>query len=356
MASKIIFSNQVGENIDLLINELTPSSVVVLVDENTATYVLPQLCRESVTIANASAIITVKAGEQHKNIESLTEIWQQLGDAEATRKSLLINIGGGVITDMGGFAASTFKRGIRFVNVPTTLLSAVDASVGGKTGINFNSLKNEVGVIREPDGVIISTEFFSTLAHEDMLSGYAEMIKHGFLTSSQMAETLLNYDITQYTPHTLLEMLRDSVEVKRKVVERDLNDMGIRKTLNLGHTSAHAFESLAMQRDTTLPHGYAVAFGLLVTLILSRINEGFPSQQLHRYATYVKSHYGTFEFTCDDYPSLLRFMHHDKKNATTKSIACVLLRDYGDAVIDAPVSDDDMMAALDIYRDMLNLP
>lgn len=354
-APNLLFTNHVEQELDAIVDSMKPASVFVLVDSNTASFVLPRLQAQSKAIA-AAKIIQTPAGEKHKNLDTLSNIWKQLGDSDATRKSLLINVGGGVITDIGAFAAATFKRGIPFINIPTTLLGAVDASVGGKTGINFNSLKNEIGVIRQADLVIISTTFFRTLTSQELLSGYAEMIKHGFITSKEMTNRLLAYDITRYEPEQLLNLLRESVNVKRKIVEQDLNDHGVRKALNLGHTAAHAFESLALQRGSMISHGYAVAFGLVVSLVLSRMKFDFPSDDLQRYAKYVADNYGAFSISCDDYPTLLGFMHHDKKNTTTDSLSCSILSDYGHVELDTTVTDLEMTAALDIYRDLLHIP
>lgn len=355
MNCEIIFTNKVAEKLDSIVDRLAPASVFVLVDVNTASFVLPRLREQSRAVASAT-VITTHAGEPFKNLDTLASVWKQLGDSGATRRSVLINVGGGTVTDLGAFAAATFKRGISFINIPTTLLGAVDASVGGKTGINFNGLKNEIGVIRQADVVIISTTFFRTLTSQELLSGYAEMIKHGFITSREMTARLLRYDVTGYEPDSLLSLLRESIEVKRGVVARDLDDRGIRRSLNFGHTAAHAFEALALRRTSPVPHGYAVAFGMVVALVLSRMKFGFPSDDLHRYADYVCRTYGAFEFSCDDYPELLGYMHHDKKNRTTAEISCALLADYGDVRVDTPVSDADMTAALDIYRDLLHLP
>ena len=350
----VIFTNHVAQAVDDMIEKLTPASVFVIVDVNTASFVLPRLQSESKVIGGAKVIMT-KAGEMFKNLDTVSSIWKQLGDAGATGRSVVINLGGGVVTDMGAFAASTFKRGIPFINIPTTLLGAVDASVGGKTGINFNSLKNEVGLFREAELVIVSTTFFRTLTSQELMAGYAEMIKHAFLSSKEMTERLLRYDITAYEPESLLKLLEESVEVKRGFVNRDMEDKGVRRALNFGHTVAHAFESLAMERRSPLSHGYAVAFGMVTALVLSHIKLGFPSEELHRYAAYVAEHYGAFDISCEDYKHLLGFMHHDKKNATVDEINCTLLRDYGDVAINTKVSDSDMTAALDIYRDLLHI-
>lgn len=352
----LAFTNHVAQQLDSIVEQLNPPSVFVLVDSNTASYVLPRMQAESKAVASAKIIESGGAGELHKNLDSLSAIWKQLGDMGATRKSLLINLGGGVITDMGAFAAATFKRGMPFINIPTTLLGAVDASVGGKTGINFNSLKNEVGAFTLPEMVIISTTFFRTLTSQQLLSGYTEMLKHAMLTSDEMTNRLLAYDVTTYEPDQLLRLLEESVGVKCRFVAADFNESGPRKALNLGHTIGHAFEELAMERKAPLDHGYAVAFGMVVALVLSRMKLNFPSDALNRYVAYVNEHYGAFQVTCDDYPRLLEFMSHDKKNSSPGQINCTLLRNIGEPEVDITVSKDDMTAALDIYRDLLHLP
>ena len=179
-------------------------------------------------------MITIPAGDTAKDIESISKVWMELSTTGATRRSLMINLGGGMITDLGGFAAASFKRGINFINVPTSLLGAVDAAVGGKTGINFNGLKNEIGVFCPAYAVIISTEFFATLDNDNLLSGYAEMIKHGLISSNEIFNKLINYDIRSRDNIHLLSLLEESVNVKREVVEEDPFEKGLRKALNLG--------------------------------------------------------------------------------------------------------------------------
>ena len=353
VTSQLLFTNQVAETLDGIVEKLEPISVHVLVDANTASFVLPRLQAESEVIRNAQIIQTGGAGDMHKNLNTLSGIWQKLSDDGATRRSLLINVGGGVITDMGAFAAATFKRGIPFVNIPTTLLGAVDASVGGKTGINFNTLKNEVGLFADAEVVIISTTFFRTLSSQEMLSGYAEMLKHAMLTSREMTDRLLRYDVTTYEPDSLLKLLKESVNVKCGYVKEDPNDLGKRQSLNLGHTFGHAFEELALERRSPISHGYAVAFGMVCALVLSHMKEGFPSERLHTYADYVRHHYGVFAIRCNDYDRLLQFMAHDKKNAAADGLTVTLLKDEGKPVTGINVSADDVKAALDIYCDLL---
>lgn len=350
----LIFTNHVAETIDRLVALMDPSKVFVLVDVNTASFVLPRLQAMSKAVADAD-IITVKAGDVNKDLEALASIWRQLGDRGGTRHALIINVGGGVVTDMGAFAAATFKRGIRCLNIPTTLLGAVDASVGGKTGINFNGYKNEVGAFSEADAVIISTTFFNTLPQQELLSGYAEMLKHGLIADKRIYNDLLAYRISQADSDHLLRLLEESVKVKNDIVEQDPTEHGIRRALNLGHTVGHAFESFAMERKSPIPHGYAVAWGLVVELILSHIQLGFPSDELQRFASYIYDNYGAFEITCSDYDELLRLMGHDKKNVKAGEINFTLLQDVGDVKIDCTASRDQITAALDIYRDLMHL-
>lgn len=351
----VVFTNHVADALEKFVGELKPFSVHVLVDVNTEAFVLPVISRMSPTVADAG-IIRIKAGEMYKNIDSLQSIWKQLEEQDANRRSLLINLGGGVVTDMGSFAGACYKRGISFVNIPTTLLGAVDASVGGKTGINFNGLKNEIGAFRDADLVIVSTLFFNTLTNQELLSGYGEMLKHGFISSDKLIHKLLGYDVTRYNPDTLLGLLEESVAVKAHYVENDHEDHGARRALNFGHTFGHAFESMALQRKTPLSHGYAVAFGMIPALVLSHMILGFPSEMLHTYAAYVREHYGAFEFSCDDYPRLLSLMHHDKKNVNSTDINFTLLKAIGEPQWNVTANADQITAALDIYRDLLQLP
>ena len=282
-------------------------------------------------------------------------IWAQLVDDGATRKSLMVNLGGGVITDIGGFAGATFKRGIRFINVPTTLLSAVDAAVGGKTGINFHGFKNEIGAFCEAEAVIISTRFLSTLSSEELLSGYAEMLKHGLISNVDIYRRLLANDVANINEGEMLQLLQESVMVKKRVVEEDPTEQGIRRALNLGHTAGHAFESLALQRKSPIPHGYAVAWGLVVELILSHMQLQFPSKELSLLVGYIYENYGAFNITCDDYQALIEYMRHDKKNDSANEINFTMLKNIGDIHIDCIVTEDDIKTALDIYRDFMHI-
>ena len=254
-----------------------------------------------------------------------------------------------MVTDLGGFAASTFKRGIQYINIPTTLLSMVDASVGGKTGINFNGLKNEIGVFNNASSVILDTQFLQTMDRENILSGYAEMLKHGLISNEKMWAELINFDLAQPDLQQLQTMVADSVAVKQRIVTEDPLEQGIRKALNLGHTVGHAFESFALKHSPIL-HGYAVAYGLISELYLSTVKTGFPSDKMHQTVSFIKEHYGKMTITCDDYPTLLELMTHDKKNVAG-TINFTLLGGIGDIRINQTATKEDIYEALDFYRE-----
>lgn len=352
MAQNIIFTNEVNQALEQVLESMDFNKLFVLTDVNTAHFVMPKF---GTSLSKYGATnISIKAGDVSKNVESLTQVWKQLGEGGGTRRSLLVNLGGGMVTDLGGFAASTFKRGIKFINIPTTLLSSVDAAVGGKTGINFNGLKNEVGVFNEADAVIISTMPLFTLPIEEVKSGFAEMLKHGLLSGREVFERLLAYDFSKYNADELLVLLEESVNVKREIVRQDPHEKGLRRALNLGHTVGHAFESMAMKRQNPIPHGYAVAWGMIVELVLSHMQLGFDSDMLHRYADFVYSNYGAFHITCDDYPELISLMRHDKKS-NSGEMNFSLLSGVGEIRINCEATEDDVKAALDIYRDLVHI-
>ena len=293
MNQKLIFTNLVGGAIDALVDELGAKDVFVLTDTNTSQFVMPLLVNDSAVVAKGRRI-TIPSGDINKNLEQLAYVWKQLSVSEATRSSVLINVGGGMLTDLGGFAAAAFKRGMRCINVPTTLLGAVDASVGGKTAVNFNGLKNQIGVFSEAEASIISTVFFNTLPQQQILSGYAEMLKHALLEDEATLGRLLDYNpvYPEFVSEALLPLLRASVLVKQRIVEEDLTEKGLRKALNLGHTIGHAFESFSFAHLSPVPHGYAVAWGMAAELVLSHMKLGFPSEILHKIAAYVIENYG----------------------------------------------------------------
>lgn len=347
MHQQLIFTNDVAQALRRHVSGIMPDKVFALTDTNTVS-LLPQLDLQEATP------ITIGNGDVNKNIDTLTAVWEQMSRGGATRRSLLVNLGGGMVTDLGGFAAATFKRGIRFINIPTTLLGAVDAAVGGKTGINFLHFKNEIGAFAPADAVIISTRFFSSLPTHELLSGYAEMIKHGLISSAEEYYRLLLFDPLEAPTDQLLALLQTSVEVKRTVVEQDPHEHGIRRALNLGHTAGHAFETMALNLGRPVPHGYAVAHGLLVDMILSQMTLGFPSAEVTRYASYLREYYGPqLAGDCSANDTLIELMRHDKKNQSASHINFTLLTAPGSPQIDCTVTADNIAAALDIYRPLL---
>ncbi len=295
--------------------------------------------------------VVVPSGENNKKLESVARIWEFLSKNGADRKSLLINIGGGMLTDLAGFAASTFKRGLNFLNIPTTLLSQVDASVGGKTGINFNGLKNEVGTFKEPVAVIINTDFLKTIDRENFISGYAEMIKHGLIKSPEHVEELKAFNIKNVDYKLLQKIIRHSVEVKTHFVANDFTEKGIRKALNFGHTAGHAFESLAMEKNRPMLHGYAVACGMIVELYLSVKKCGFPENELQNLTSWLLNIYGIFQIEESDFERLYELMTHDKKNELGR-INFTLLPEAGKIVINQNCEKEMIFEALNFYKNL----
>ena len=344
---KVVISENLTEALATAIAECEHDRTFILVDETTERCCLPIV--SGLDCVRGAQIIVIGATDSHKTLESLSHVWEALGEGGATRHSLLINIGGGMVTDLGGFAASTFKRGINYINIPTTLLSMVDASVGGKTGINFRGLKNEIGVFSNASTVILDTTFLNTLDAENICSGYAEMLKHGLISNEKMWAELINFDLARPDLQQLQTMVADSVAVKQRIVTEDPLEQGIRKALNLGHTVGHAFESFALKHSPIL-HGYAVAYGLISELYLSTVKTGFPSDKMHQTVSFIKEHYGKMAITCDDYPTLLELMTHDKKNVAG-TINFTLLGGIGDIRINQTATKEDIYEALDFYRE-----
>ena len=343
---RIIFSRQMEQSLSDAIASQPHDRLFVLCDTTTSECCLPLVA--GFECMRPAVGITIGATDTNKTLQSLAHVWSELQRLGATRHSLVVNLGGGMVTDLGGFAASTFKRGIPYINIPTTLLSMVDASVGGKTGINFGGLKNEVGVFNNAQCVIIDTTFLQTLDRENILSGYAEMLKHGLISSEAMWAELLSDELTGNSEQFAVA-LEKSVAVKQRIVTEDPTEQGLRKALNLGHTAGHAFESLALERRPVL-HGYAVAWGLIVELYLSCVKTGFPQDKMRQTVNFVKEHYGRMAVTCDDYPRLLQLMHHDKKNLGD-TINFTLLGGIGDIRINQTASEDEIKEALDFYRE-----
>ena len=361
---KVVISQNLQQDILDAYSACEHDKTFILCDETTA-----KLCLDTLQVERMSEnrirlckkieaqLIVIPAGDDNKTIQSIASVWEALSQNGATRHSLLINIAGGMVTDLGGFAAASFKRGINFINIPTTLLSQVDASVGGKTGINFCGYKNEIGAFCDADTVIVSSEFLKTLDSENILSGYAEMLKHALLKDNEMLAEHLSFDFdslllvgkSEGAYGKLQSMVAESIAVKQKVVTEDPHEKGIRKALNLGHTFGHAFESWAMRHNCSVLHGYAVAWGLICELYLSAKKCEFPTDKLHQVASFIKENYGKLGITCDDYPELLELMTHDKKNTSSSSINFTLLGNVGDIRINQTASKEEIEDALDFY-------
>ena len=347
MKQRVIISRHLKTELAKAIAECEHDRIFVLVDETT-NKLCWSLVKDYLCLKDAQTII-IGATDRRKNLETLVHVWESLQQGKATRHSLLINLGGGMVTDLGGFAASTYKRGINFINIPTTLLAMVDASVGGKTGINFGGLKNEIGVFNDAEFVLLDTNWLRTLDEENIRSGYAEMLKHGLIADDTMWAELINFNLAQPNLHQLAFMLDKSVRIKERIVAEDPLEKGIRKALNLGHTFGHAFESWAMKRQPLL-HGYAVAFGLIVELYLATTRTDFPTERMRQTVNFIRAYYGSLPITCNDYPELIGLIHHDKKNRGNE-INVTLLGGIGDIRIDQTITEEDIKEALDFFRE-----
>ena len=364
---EVIFTNNICSALSKFTAEISHDRLFMLFDTETMKYCMPILTPfmneyDSAHPESHIHIIVIGHTDTAKTVESLTEVWTALSENKATRHSLMINVGGGMITDLGGFAAATFKRGIKFINVATSLLGAVDAAVGGKTGINLGNLKNEVGAFSTASAVLISTKFFESLDKENLLSGYAEMIKHGILSNKEHLKDLMAFDIINLNEEghaeenaaRLLPLLEASVNVKRQVVRQDPFEKGLRKALNLGHTFGHAFETWCMRKNKPVLHGYAVAWGLVCELIMSNQMTGFSSEILYKVSDYVKENYGQIYFNCDDYEDLFDLMKHDKKNQGG-TINFTLMNGIGDIALNQTASKEQIGSIFDIFRDLMGI-
>ena len=348
MNQDIIIADNLEQSLAEAIGKVEHDKLFVLTDTTTKELCWPVV--KDYAVMKDAIVITIAPTDEAKTLETLASVWTALQKSGATRHSLMVNLGGGMVTDLGGFAASTFKRGMTYINIPTTLLSQVDASVGGKTGINFGGLKNEIGVFNCARCVILSSTFLRTLDRENLLSGYAEMLKHGLLSSKEGWAELLCFDISAPDYDTLQTLVAKSVNVKEQIVNEDPTEKGIRKALNLGHTAGHAIESLALKEGRTVLHGYAVAWGVLMELYLSARKCGFPAKEMHQMEAYVKEHYGKFLYECKHYDMLCDFMSHDKKNQGS-SINFTLLGGIGDIRINQTASMEEIEEMLDYYRE-----
>ena len=353
-----IFPSMEGfaDMLPLVIDLIDADTPFVLADSNTSTLVVDRLAEQMPYLGELPRCV-IPAGDDHKDIGSLTNVWRMLSENGATRRSTLFCIGGGMVTDLGGFAAATFKRGMPCVNVSTTLLGMVDAATGGKTAVNLDGLKNEIGVFSMPKDVVIIPETLDTLSREELLSGYAEMLKTALIADPEMYAALLDVDRYIDEPRLLLPWIMRCIEIKTGVTTRDPKEKGERKILNFGHTAGHALESLALIDGHPIAHGIAVAHGLLWEMIVSATapagrDASLPSARLYPYATMLKEHYPAAGVKCTDIDRLISLMRHDKKNASPDRINFTLLNEVGSPVWDLYPSEEEIRSAFEIYGDL----
>lgn len=345
---EVIISKDLKQDIADVVGRIEHDRLFVLTDTTTLELCWPVV--SSLPCLESAQMITIGDTDDNKTLDSLVHVWTALQQGGATRHSLLINLGGGMVTDLGGFAASTFKRGLAYINIPTTLLSQVDASVGGKTGINFGGLKNEIGVFNQAASVILSSDFLRTLDLGNLLSGYAEMLKHALISDEKSWAELLRFDLEELDYEQLGTLVAKSVAIKEGIVEQDPTEKGLRKALNLGHTAGHALESLAMEEGRTILHGYAVAYGLICELYLSVVRCNFPKDRLRQTVQFIRQHYGCFDIDCKKYEHIYQLMTHDKKNMGD-TINFTLLAGIGDIRINQQATKDEIFEMLDFLRE-----
>lgn len=331
------------------LNQLNPTQLLVLVDENTHEHCLPILLGNLETQIPYE-IIEIEPGEELKNLETATQLWEILTEFGTDRKALLINLGGGVITDMGGFVASTYKRGIPFINIPTTLLGMCDASIGGKTGIDHQFLKNIIGTFAEPEQIFVFPEFLNTLPFEELRSGFAEMLKHGLITDEKHWIDLIS--IQNLSPENIFPFIETSMKIKQNVVELDFTEQNIRKTLNFGHTIGHAIESLFLLKETPIMHGEAVAMGMICETRISFLNDLISEETSNTIILNLRKFYPQIDISDFSLEDILNLMKNDKKNSHG-NINFSLLNGIGNSTFNCSVSIENIKNSLIHYQ---NLP
>lgn len=349
--SGVYLCDDIVADITQFVEKWDSSQIYILTDTTTHELCLP-IIKQVEKLANVE-VLSIQPTDEFKNLEALADIWRFLGKGKATRKSLLINLGGGMVTDIGGFAGCTYKRGLTFMNIPTTLLSVVDAAVGGKTGINFDHLKNQIGIIRQPENVFIDVQFLKTLDRDNLISGYAEMLKHALISDAKHWDEIMNYDLSSFDLKTLKPLMWKSVAVKEEIVAVDPNEQGIRKALNLGHTVGHAFESISHSKGKPVLHGVAVAAGLISELYLSKKKLNFPQDLFNQAIDYIVANYPKCPFDESDFEEAYELMTHDKKNEGNR-INFTLLEGIGEVKIDTHCTKEEILESLQYYLDVYN--
>jgi len=329
------------------LQQAPPTRIYILVDEHTHENCLPVLLANLETTIPFE-VIEIEAGEENKNIQTATQLWEILSEFHADRHSLMLNLGGGVITDLGGFIASTYKRGIKFINLPTSLLAMVDASIGGKTGINHQFYKNMIGTFTFPEKIFIFPEFLKTLAWEELRSGFAEMLKHGLIYSQKHWEDLRNLELN---PQAISPYVEDSMKIKEAIVEQDFKEQNLRKTLNFGHTLGHAIESLFLQNGNPIRHGEAIAAGMMMESHISYSLQYLHEEDLKEITESINRIFPLLDLSTLSFEDIFSVMLNDKKNSNGK-IKFSLLQNIGKGIYDIEVSSDFIKEAIDYYKNL----
>lgn len=337
----IWFGEEAFTQLKLYIEKGDFSSIFFVVDENTHDMCLPYLLQSLEDLPRCE-VLEVEAGEETKSSEVLVQLWMVMSELKADRHSLVINLGGGVITDLGGFLAGTYMRGLPFINIPTSLLAMVDASNGGKNGINLGHFKNRVGLFQKPEAVCVIPDFLETLTRREVVSGFAEMLKHGLIADAEYWNSLQSFNTALDVPS--LEMIKQSIEIKQSFIDQDFKEMGPRKALNFGHTIGHAIESLSLKTAEPLLHGEAIALGMMAEALLSERYAALPSKQLTEILTAIGEFYSNVSFKASA-EELLEVMLGDKKNRGDE-LRFSLITEIGNAVVDVPVSAEDVVGAM----------
>jgi len=342
-----IYVGDIWTAVNAFLNENTFSKIAVIVDENTVKHCLP-LLKENVP-SQVFDLIEIPSGEINKTMATCESIWQRMMEHRLDRHSLVINLGGGVIGDMGGFCAATFKRGMAFIQIPTTLLAQVDASIGGKLGIDFNQVKNAIGLFQNPQGVFIDPAFLKTLPYKELRSGFAEIIKHGLIADASLwndlavVEDIYGFDMKDLIYRSLL--------VKQNIVEQDPFEKDVRKVLNFGHTIGHALESVALNSNKPLLHGEAIAIGMICEAWLSQKEKDLSDSALKAISKYILGVYGKRMLLEADFPQYLEIMSQDKKNQG-KTINFTYLNALGASIFDCTSTETAILDSLHYYNSL----
>lgn len=344
----IHFLDQNFSQLNLFLKENTFSKIFILVDENTHEHCLPSLLGNLETHLEFE-ILEIEAGEEMKNIQTANHLWEILTEMKADRKALMINLGGGVVTDMGGFVASTYKRGIAFINIPTTLLAMCDASIGGKTGIDLMHHKNMVGTFCFPEKIFVFTDFLNTLPNNELISGFAEMLKHGLISDKDHWNTLIKIKILN--TDSLLESIKISMDIKQSVVEKDFHEKNIRKTLNFGHTIGHAIESLCLEKGNPIMHGEAVALGMICETHLSYLENLLSKEESEFIIENIQKYYIPIDINDFGIEEIFSLLLNDKKNIN-QTINFSLLSSIGKSVFDCKCTAINIQKSIDYYKQL----